>query len=52
LNGYKFDKDTVVNWLHENKYGYYSVLTTGVDFSETELINEMEDAGIIEKEAE
>ncbi len=50
LTGYEFDKDTVISWLREEKYGYYSILTTGIDFSEADLLEELEQAGIIVKQ--
>jgi len=50
LRGYSFNKEDVENWLHENKEGYYSITTQGIDFCESDLLDEMEKADLIEKE--
>ncbi len=47
---YTFDKEEVMSWLMENKGGYYSVNTSGVDFSYGDLTDELLQEGLIKKE--
>jgi len=47
---YEFDKEAVMDWLMENKSGYYSLRTDGLDFSYSSLTDELELEGLIEKE--
>jgi len=49
---YVFDKDEVMEWLMENKGGYYSMTTQGLDFSYFDLADELIDEGLISKEKE
>jgi hypothetical protein len=49
---YVFDKDEVMSWLMENKGGYYSMTTQGLDFSYSDLEDELVDEGLISKEDE
>ena len=49
---YVFDKDEVINWLMENKGGYYSMTTQGLDFSSSDLTDELFAEGLIRKEEE
>ena len=49
---YVFDKDAVLFWLMENKGGYYSMTTQGLDFSYSDLTDELVDEGLISKEDE
>jgi hypothetical protein len=49
---YVFDKDEVMDWLMENKGGYYSMTTQGLDFSYSDLTDELVDEGLISKEDE
>ena len=49
---YVFEKDDVMNWLMENKGGYYSMTTTGLDFSYSDLEDELVQEGLISKEDE
>lgn len=43
---YSFDREDALKWLNENRGGYYSVRTSGLDYSETELVSTLEGAGI------
>jgi hypothetical protein len=47
---YTFDKEEVMSWLMENKGGYYSVYPSGVDFSWSDLTDELLEEGLIKKE--
>jgi hypothetical protein len=47
-NQYTIKKDAL-NWLLENKSGYYSIEPNMVDFSYSELENELEEEGLIKK---
>jgi len=49
---YVFDRDEVMNWLMENKGGYYSMTTQGLDFSYSDLEDELVNEGLISKEDE
>ena len=49
---YVFDRDEVMNWLMENRGGYYSMTTQGLDFSYFDLADELVDEGLISKEKE
>jgi hypothetical protein len=42
-------KENALDYLTEHKGGYYSITTQGVDYSESDLIQFCEEAGIIEK---
>ena len=44
--------DEAMDWLMENRTGYFNITTTGVDFSESDLINDLENEGLIEKETD
>jgi hypothetical protein len=50
-NNYKVSKEAL-DWLLENKSGYYSMLTTGLDFSESDLEEELVNEGLLEKNEE
>ena len=47
LDEYHYDIEKVRDWINENKYGHYSILTTGVDYCTDDLINELIDAGLL-----
>lgn len=47
---YTFDTEEVMSWLMENKGGYYSMTTQGLDFSSSDLTDELLDEGLISKE--
>jgi hypothetical protein len=49
---YVFDREEVMQWLMENKGGYYSMTTTGLDFSYSDLTDELIEEGLISKEDE
>jgi hypothetical protein len=49
---YQFDKEEVMDWLMENRGGYYSVTTQGLDFSTSDLIDDLENEGLITKSNE
>ena len=51
-DGYVFDKDEVMSWLMENRGGYYSMTTQGLDFSSSDLTDELVSEGLIRKEEE
>ena len=51
-DGYELDYDEVLSWLLENKGGYYSVTTQGLDFYADDLTKELLEEGLIEKEEE
>jgi hypothetical protein len=42
-------KKGALDWLLENKSGYYSIQTDGLDFSYSELENELEQEGLIKR---
>jgi hypothetical protein len=46
---YEFDKEEALEWLNENRGGYYGMTTQGLDFSYEDLIQELLREGIIEK---
>jgi hypothetical protein len=46
---YSFDKNAVLNWLLENRSGYYNITTQGLDFSSSDLTDELVNKGLIEK---
>jgi len=46
---YSFDKNAVLNWLLENRSGYYNITTQGLDFSSSDLTDELVNEGLIEK---
>jgi hypothetical protein len=46
---YSFDKDAVLDWLLENRSGYYGITTQGLDFSWEDLTEELVNEGLIEK---
>lgn len=46
---FTFKKEGLNRWLYENKYGYYSILTTGVDYCESDLVQELVNKNIITK---
>jgi hypothetical protein len=47
---YTFDKSEVLDWLMENRSGYYNMTTQGLDFSYEDLTDKLESEGLIEKE--
>lgn len=47
-HGYKINPDAL-DYLLENRSGYYRITTQGLDYSESDLIEYCEQAGIIEK---
>ena len=47
---YSFDREEVMSWLMENKGGYYSITTQGLDFSYSDLTDELIEEGLISKE--
>lgn len=47
-NKYTIKKEAL-DWLLENKSGYYSIEPNGIDFSYSELENELEEEGLIKK---
>jgi hypothetical protein len=49
---YTFDTEEVMSWLMENKGGYYSMTTQGLDFSYSDLTDELLEEGLISKEKE
>ena len=49
---YTFDNEEVMSWLMENKGGYYSMTTQGLDFSYSDLTDELIEEGLISKEDE
>jgi antirestriction protein len=49
--GYKVSENAL-DWLLENKSGYYTMTTQGLDFSSTDLEKELLEEGLIEKEEE
>jgi hypothetical protein len=51
-NNYTFDKEEVMDWLMENRSGYYRLTTQGLDFSYDELQDVLEDEGLIKKDDE
>jgi len=46
---YSFNKNAVLNWLLENRSGYYNITTQGLDFSSSDLTDELVNEGLIEK---
>jgi hypothetical protein len=51
-DGYKLDYDEVLQWLLENKGGYFSITTQGLDFYDGDLTKELLAEGLIEKSEE
>ena len=51
-DGYELDYDEVLQWLLENKGGYFSITTQGLDFYDGDLTNELLEEGLIEKSEE
>jgi hypothetical protein len=49
VSEYTFDREVVIDWLMENKSGYYGITTQGLDFSWTDLTEELVNEGLIEK---
>lgn len=49
---YTFDNEEVMSWLMENKGGYYSMTTQGLDFSYSDLTDELLEEGLISKDDE
>jgi len=49
---YAFNKEKVLDWLMNNKTGTYSVDTQGLDFSYGDLVEELENEGLIKKSKE
>jgi hypothetical protein len=49
VRDYTFDREVVIDWLMENKSGYYGMTTQGLDFSWTDLTAELVNEGLIEK---
>ena len=47
---YEFDGGEVLSWLMENKGGYYNVTTQGLDFSSSDITDELLEEGLIRKE--
>lgn len=41
--------DECMNWLIDNKSGYYSITTQGLDFCYSDLIKELESEGLVTK---
>jgi hypothetical protein len=52
VRDYTFDREVVIDWLMENKSGYYGMTTQGLDFSWTDLTAELVNEGLIEKSDE
>jgi hypothetical protein len=50
-NNYKVSKEAL-DWLLENKSGYYSILPSGLDYSESDLEEELVNEGLLEKNDE
>jgi hypothetical protein len=50
-NNYKVSKEAL-DWLLENKSGYYSILPSGLDYSESDLEEELVNEGLLEKNEE
>jgi hypothetical protein len=50
-NNYKVSPQAI-DWLLENKSGYYSITPQGVDFSESDLEEELVNEGLLEKNEE
>ena len=44
-NDYGDNKESVLEWLYENRYGYYRLTTQGIDYCESELLNDLSEAG-------
>jgi hypothetical protein len=52
FGSYELDYDEVLQWLLENKGGYYTIMTTGLDFNSDDLTQELLAEGLIEKSEE
>jgi hypothetical protein len=50
-NNYKASPEAI-NWLMENKSGYYTILPSGLDYSESDLEEELVNEGLLEKNEE
>jgi len=48
-DGYEVS-DEAIEWLNENKGGYYSMTTQGLDFSYSDLEDELKEEGLITKD--
>lgn len=48
-DGYEVS-DEAIEWLNENKSGYYGMTTQGLDFSYSDLENELKEEGLISKD--
>lgn len=46
---YEFDRETVLDWITENKEGYYQIVYTQTDFSYSDLVQELEENNLINK---
>jgi hypothetical protein len=44
---YLFDEDMVKDWLMQNRTGYYSMTTTGLDYSSSELTDALLQQGLL-----
>jgi hypothetical protein len=51
-DGYIFDGDEVMYWLSENRGGYYPITTQGIDFSYSDLKDDLIEEGLISIEEE
>jgi hypothetical protein len=49
---YSFDKDEALQWLNENRGGYFGMTTQGLDFSFEDLTNDLVNEGVIEPNEE
>jgi hypothetical protein len=49
---YSFDKDEALQWLNENRGGYFGMTTQGLDFSFEDLTSELVSEGVIEPNEE
>ncbi len=49
LAEFAFDREKVVRWLHDERYGYYATDTQGIDCNTSELIGDLLEAGLITK---
>jgi hypothetical protein len=49
---YTYDRESVLDWLLENRGGYYGMTTQGLDFSWEDLTEELVNEGLIEKTEE
>ena len=49
---YEYDEQKVMDWLRENKGGMYHIEPNALDFSYSELIKDLEEAGMIKPKSE